>query len=522
MKNTSGKMRIALAIAFAIGAGHSPLGSVAFAAAVDREWPAYNNDLLGQRFSPLKEINRGNVANLKQVCSIKIQEGGSFQASPIVVDGVMYVTTAHDTVAVDPTTCAEKWRHKFISADEDVFPNNRGVAYENGRLFRGTPTGAFFALDAATGKVLWNNQIGNPALGEFVAVAPVASGGLVYTAIAGSDWGIRGRILAFDSATGREVWRFNTIPTGEELGADTWKNKKSALTGGGGVWTTLTLDASTGELLIPVGNPAPDLDAAYRPGDNLFTDAIVSLDARTGKLLWYHQHKKNDSIDHDLSAAPVIFRDPDVRDIVAYAGKDGRLTALDRNSKKVLYSTPVTTIENINAVASEAGAHVCPGLLGGVEWNGPAYDPKSNSLFVGSVDWCTTFKKGASKYVQGEFFYGGDPIMDAQYKGGWITALNASTGAVKWKFQSEKPVVSGITPTGGGLVFAGDTAGKFYGFDSESGKVLYSLDSPGMIAGGVITYTVKGKQYVAFTSGNVSRITFGALGDPSVIVLALP
>jgi PQQ-dependent dehydrogenase (methanol/ethanol family) len=487
----------------------------------DRGWPTYNNDLLGQRFSVLKQINKSNVVGLKQACSIKVQEGGSFQTSPIIVAGTMYATTARDTIAIEPTTCAEKWRHTFASPDDDVFPNNRGVAYANGRLFRGTPTGALFALDATTGKQLWVDQIGNSALGEFVSAAPVAWGGLVFTAIAGGDWGARGRVLAFDAETGREVWRFNTIPSGNEFGADTWKNKKSILTGGGGVWSTMSLDVTTGELLVPVGNPAPDLNAEYRPGDNLFTDSILSLDARTGKLIWYHQQKKNDSIDHDIGAAPVMFRDPNIRDIVVYAGKDGQLVALDRHTKKKIYSTAVTTIKNVSAVATEAGVHVCPGLNGGVEWNGPAYDPKLNSLFVGAVDWCSIFKKGPPKYAHREHFIGGDPIMDKDATG-WITSVDASSGKIKWKYKTEKPVVSGITPTAGGLVFAGDTSGKFFAFDSETGKPLYTLDTPGMIAGGVVTYSIKGKQYVAFTSGNVSRLTFGELGDPTLIVLALP
>ena len=186
-----------------------------------------------------------------------------------------------------------------------------------------------------------------------------------------------------------------------------------------------------------------------------------------------------------------------------------------------MYTTPVTTIDNVDAVATEAGVHVCPGLNGGVGWNGPSYDPKLNALFVGSVDWCSTFKKGPPKYIQGELFFGGDPIMD-KVATGWITALDGSTGKVKWKYKTEKPVVSGITPTAGGLVFAGDTSGKFFAFDSETGKPLYMLEAPGMIAGGVVTYSVKGKQYVAFTSGNVSRLTFGELGSPTIIVLALP
>lgn len=519
LKRSESMLRVGASLAFLLPS--LAVSAIAGEGNADRGWPSYNNDLLGQRFSPLNQIDKKNVANLQKVCTAKIQEGGSFQTSPIVVSGVMYVTTARDTIALDPVTCAERWRHTFVSVDEDVFPNNRGVAYSNGRLFRGTATGSFYALDAATGRILWSNQIGNPEIGEFVSAAPVASSGLVYIAIAGGDWGIRGRVLAFDQETGREVWRFNTIPTGEEFGADTWKNEKSALTGGGGVWSTMSLDVSTGELLVPVGNPAPDLNAEYRPGDNLFTNAIVSLDARTGKLLWYHQHKKNDSLDHDISSAPTIFRDPDVRDIIAYAGKDGQLTALDRQTKAKIYSTPVTTVDNITAVTSDAGIHVCPGFGGGVEWNGLAYDRKLNTLFAGAVDWCSFFKKGPAKYIQGEFFFGGEFTMDKE-AAGWVTAVNASTGAVKWKYRTEKPVVSGISPTAGGIVFAGDTSGKFFAFDSESGKPLFTYATPGMIAGGIVTYSVKGKQYVAFTSGNVSRMTFGELGDPSIIVMSLP
>ena len=518
----SNKRALAFAVALTAGVVHFAASPPAAAESADRGWLNYNNDYLGQRFSPLKQIDKKNVVTLKQVCSIKVQEGGSLHASPIVVDNVMYVTTARDTIAIDPVTCAEKWRNKFVSPDEDVFPNNRGVAYDNGKLFRGTATGAFFAMDAATGKVLWTDQVGNPGIGEFLAAAPVAWNGLVFMGVAGGDWGVRGRVIAFDEETGRQVWSFTTIPTGDEFGADTWTNKKSALTGGGGVWTTLTLDPSNGELLVPVGNPAPDLIASYRPGDNLFTDSVISLDARTGKLRWYHQEHKNDSIDHDIAAAPVVFRDPDIRDIVAFAGKDGVLVGLDRATREVIYKTPVTTQDNAEGVADPKGAHVCPGLLGGVEWNGPAYDPKKNTLFVGAVDWCTTFKEGKPVYVQGELFFGGDPAMDKNVNGGWVTAVNASDGAVRWKYKTEFPVISGVTPTAGGVVFVGDTSGKFFGFDADDGKVLYSMKSPGMIAGGVITYSVKGKQYVAFTSGNTSRITFGELGDPSVIILALP
>ena len=487
------------------------------------DWPAYNNDYMGQRYQRLKQINTRNVAELKEVCRVQLQEGGPFQTGPVVIDGVMYVTTARLTFALDAATCKEKWRHAYESAREDVWPVNRGVAVINGRVIRGTPDGHLLALDAQSGALIWQNMVGDSLLGEFLSGAPIGWNGLVFTATAGSDWGVRGRVLAFDVLTGREVWRFDTIPTGDQPGAETWQNKKSALTGGGGSWSTLSLDITTGELFVPVGNPAPDMFPDYRPGDNLYTDSLVVLDARTGALKWYHQVKANDGIDHDLGAAPTLFRSPDIHDIVVFGGKDGFVTAIDRATRKPIYRVPVTTIDNVAARPTDAGVHVCPGLLGGVEWNGGSYDPVNGAIYFGAVDWCGTFKKGDAKYVAGEFFFGGEPTLDPpDQAAGWVTSLNAVSGEVKWKYKAAKPVVSGITSTSGGVVFGGDTGGNFFALDSQTGKPLYTLATQGMIAGGVVTYQAGGKQYVALTSGNVSRITFGELGNPTLIVLGLP
>ncbi len=503
-----------------------PLGLANPANAADApqnvDWPAYNNDMLGQRYSPLKQVNAGNVASLQEVCRVKIQDGGSFHTGPIVVEGTMYVTTARDTVALDPHTCKEMWRNTYRSSIEDVWPVNRGVAYSNGRLFRGTPNGRLLAIDAKTGKQIWEDVVGDPARGEFLSGSPVAWNGVVYTGTAGGDWGNRGRVVAFNAEDGRELWRFNLIPAPNEPGADTWQVKKSALTGGGGTWTTLTLDVTTNELIVPVGNPAPDLNAEYRPGDNLYTDSVVVLDARTGALKWYHQLKAHDGVDHDIAAAPTLYRSPEMQDVMAIGGKDGYVVGVDRETRKVLYRTAVTSVDNEAAIPTEAGVHVCPGLLGGVEWNGAAFDLPRNSLYIGAVDWCAVFKKGGSKWVAGELFYGGDPIQDpVDQASGWVTAINASNGAVKWQYHAAAPVVGGITPTAGNVVFGGDTKGTFFALDSNTGKPLLSMPTSGMIAGGVVTYAVEGKQYVAFTSGNVSRLTFGNLGDPTIVVLGL-
>ena len=193
----------------------------------------------------------------------------------------------------------------------------------------------------------------------------------------------------------------------------------------------------------------------------------------------------------------------DIQDIVVFGGKDGFVTAIDRATRKPIYRVPVTTIDNVAARPTDAGVHVCPGLLGGVEWNGGSYDPVNGAIYFGAVDWCGTFKKGDAKYVAGEFFFGGEPTLDPpDQAAGWV--------------------VSGITSTSGGVVFGGDTGGNFFALDSQTGKPLYTLATQGMIAGGVVTYQAGGKQYVALTSGNVSRITFGELGNPTLIVLGLP
>jgi alcohol dehydrogenase (cytochrome c) len=488
----------------------------------EEDWPGYNNDYQSQRFSPLHQITTKNVASLKEICRIKVQDGGSFHAGPVVVDGTMYVTAGRDTIAIDPRNCRQKWRNTYTSSYEDVWSVNRGAAFSNGRVFRGLPDGALIAIDAGTGKTIWKDQVGDPGLGEFLSGAPLAWNGVVYTGTAGSDWGVRGRVMAFDAQDGRELWRFNLIPTGNEPGAETWQVKKSALTGGGGTWTALTLDVTRNELLIPVGNPAPDLDAEYRPGDNLYTDSVVALDARTGALRWYHQFKAHDGVDHDMAAAPVLYRTPDLQDFIAAAGKDGMLVGLDRETHQEVFRTPITTVENENAIPTEKGDHVCPGLLGGVEWNGPAYDRKNNALVVGAVDWCAVFKKGPPTYIAGELFYGGDPVQDPpETAHGWITAVDAATGKVKWKDRIDAPVIGAVSPTAGGVTFAGDIKGNFFALDSATGKQLFTTQTGGMIAGGIATYELEGKQYVAVTSGNVSRVTFGLLGDPTVIVMGL-
>jgi PQQ-dependent dehydrogenase (methanol/ethanol family) len=484
------------------------------------QWLSINNHLDGQRFSPLQEITPANAAQLREVCRLQIDGPTTFHAGLVVVDGVIYTNTGLETVAMDATTCALRWKFTYLPDEGRASASNRGLAVLDGRVFRGTGDARLIALDATTGKLLWKSVIGSPRLGESATAAPLASAGVVYMGIGGSEFGVRGRVMAYDAQTGRELWRFNTIPTGNEVGAATWKRPKAAKTGGGGIWGSMTLDVSTGELFVPVGNPWPDIDKAYRPGDNLFTDSMVVLDARTGALKWWHQVTPADWEDKDLASAPVLYRDSQVRDVLAFAGKDGYLRGIDRDTHEEIFHTPVTTIEAQRDGATPTGVRMCPGSAGGVEWNGPALDSLNNTLITGSVDVCFIVKLGTTKYSSDAPSFGGTVEPDGPSTG-WVTAVDSETGAIRWRYHAEKPIVAGVTPTAGGVTFTGDLDGNFLVFNSKTGELLSKTPTGGAMAGGVVTYEAGGKQYVAFASGNVSRNAFGALGVPSVVIMAL-
>jgi alcohol dehydrogenase (cytochrome c) len=494
------------------------------AQALPGPWPTYNNGYDGQRFSPARKITPANVATLKRVCEAQLGDAGSFHSGLVVIDRTLYVTTPHTTVAIDAADCTIRWRHVYKPEQDEVYSVNRGVAYLDGRVFRGTTDGRVFALDAKTGKQLWLVKAGDPTQGEFFSSAPIAWNGLLFIGAAGGDWGIRGYVLALDAKTGREKWRFYTIPMGNEPGADTWQKPETAAHGGAAMWTSYTLDTTTGELFVPTGNPAPDYSPDWRPGANLYADSLVVLDALTGQLKWYHQFVSNDGLDYDFGAAPALYSGGDGARLLAAGSKDGNLYGIDRSTQQVLFKTPVTTIENAGVRPTPEGVRVCPGPLGGVEWNGPAVDPGSRTIYVGSVDFCFKIASapGTPEFKQGGLYFGTTqtPIGGAEAARGWVHAVDGATGNVLWKYHADAPVVAGVTPTAGGLVFSADLNGNLFALDARTGAELYKLNTGGAVAGGVITYETAGKQYVATTSGNVSRMTFtSSAGSPKVIIL---
>lgn len=491
-----------------------------------RDWLYHTHDYSGARYAALDQIDARNAGQLRPVCVFQVGDEGNFQTGPIVYQGTMYITTTLGTVALDATTCRPKWRHTWLPRDNEVWRNNRGVAIKDGYLVRGTSDGYLVALNAGTGALVWAVKAADAKQGETFTMAPLVFEDLVLIGPAGSENAISGWVGAFRLRDGSPVWKFQTVPGATLAGSESWRNPKGIKLGGGAVWTPFTLDVEKGELFVAVTNPAPDLPANLRPGDNRYTNSAVVLEVRTGKLLWYKQTVPNDSHDWDLTQVSPLFRAQvggrESR-LVATVGKDGILRTLDRDSHEVVYSTAVTTIKNVDAPVTPEGVEACPGLLGGVEWNGPALHRELNMLYVNAVDWCTKYTSAETvRHIPGRVYMGGTFELGAESQG-WLTAMDASTGAVKWKYQSKRPMVSAVTATKGNVVFTGELTGDFLALDARDGKVLYRFNTGGGIGGGVVTYQEAGKQYVAVMSGKPSPFWVSEIaGAPTVFLFALP
>jgi alcohol dehydrogenase (cytochrome c) len=499
----------------------------------DGDWPGYNRTLDSQRYSPLNQITTENAGSMKQICTFDSGESVNFQSGIVVVNNLMYVTTEKNTFAIDPATCQQKWKHQYDKPTPEGLRVNRGVAYADGKIFRGINSGYLMALDANTGQFLWESKMADPAKGETIPAAPIAWNGMVFIGQAGGDnKGVRGRMSAFNQADGKQVWSFDLVPvTGP--GSETWppETPENPRTGGA-TWTSYSLDHTKSLLYLPVGNAAPDFDIKLRPGLNLYTNSVVVLDAKTGAFREHYQLTPNDFHDWDIASAPALIRTSGGKNLIVAAGKDGILHAVDPSQKREIYKTPVTTIENADTpLSADKEVRFCPGTQGGVEWNGPAFDPTANLIFVNSVDVCFSLKlvPETLKGEPGTPYTGGtgpnEPFgkFDPKEKWkGWVTAINAEDGSVRWKFQSPTPMLGGITATGGGLVLTGDLKGDLYAFSAGNGKQLWKQNTGSPIGGGVVTYLANGKQFVGVATGMASMLWQTKAGHAKVVIYGLP
>jgi glucose dehydrogenase len=325
-------------------------------------------------------------------------------------------------------------------------------------------------------------------------------------------------MMAFHVEDGTLAWSFDLIPGANEAGAETWQNPDSVKHGGGAAWVTFALDRDTGTLFVPVGNPGPDYHKDMRPGANLFTISTVALDARSGKLRWWYQLRPND--DHDWDATVVSLFDSNGRKLVATAGKEGILHVVDRDSGKLVFKLPVTTMLNHDEPLTPEGVRVCP--VAGVQWNGAAHSLSTGLLYVNAIDWCTIFKAGPEpKWVATVPYTGlanGWGTNDPTSKwSGWINAIDPKKGEMAWRVHMPTPMYAALTPTAGNVVFTGDLNGNFLAVDARNGRTLYSFNTGGPIAGGVITYEQKGRQYVAVASGS-SGGSIPLTGSATVVI----
>lgn len=489
-----------------------------------RDWLTHTHDLAGTRYSNLGQVTAANVSRLHVACSFQVGEPAGFQTGPVVYQGTMYLTAGWSTFAIDAATCRTKWRHDWPNALGGN-PTHRGVAIMDGRVVRGTADGYLLALDAADGTLLWSRKIADVNRGERITMPPLIYEDLIYIGPAVSENAIKGWVGAFRLQDGQRVWRFNIVPEPGEPGAETWKQPAGFPVGGGGVWTPLSIDAQRGLLHVAATNPAPDFPSEFRGGTNLYTNSALALHLKTGQLAWYDQMVPEDDHDWDLAQVAPLYQatvSGAKRDLMATVGKDGVLRVLDRETKRRLFETPVTTIENVDAPVTRSGTHACPGVLGGVEWNGPTFHPGAGLLVVPAVDWCGTFAISDDiRFVPGENFLGGTYKFDGT-KQGWVTAIDAATGKVRWRYRSVQPVVAAVTATAGGLVFAGELTGDLVALDVATGAVRFRHNTGGPVGGGIVSYEVGGRQYIAVASGRPSRFWIDQFpGASTVTVLAL-
>lgn len=492
------------------------------------DWLHSNHDYSGQRFVDLKQITQQNVSTLRPAGLYQAGDTKAFQNNPIVYHGVMYITTTWATIALDATNGKLRWRHDWKPKSIEVWAANRGAAIKEGRVVRATTDGYLFALDMATGKMLWEKKVVDSRKNEgSFNIAPVIFEDLVMVGLGISEQGVKGWIGAFKLENGDAVWRFNTVPDDSDPAAKTWGKPEAKLHGGGAVWAPLSLDSEKGLVYVPVANPAPDFYDDIRPGANLYTCSMIVLDARTGKLQWHYQLVPHDTHDWDATQAGPLFTSTigvQTRKLVATAGKDGLLHVLDRETREQMYETAVTTRLNTDAPLTKEGVRACPGVLGGVLWNGPAFNPRTNMLYVPAVDWCGIFKKAEdARFVEGQTYMGGSYIADAPEKArGWLTAIDASTGKVIWRYESPKPMLAAVTTTSADLVFAGELTGDLIALNARTGKLLYRFNVGGPMNGGIVTYAINGKQYVAVATGSASGFWGAAPGSSTIIIFSLP
>jgi alcohol dehydrogenase (cytochrome c) len=496
-----------------------------------------NGNYAQTRFHPARQIERGNVKNLHVAWIFQTDVKESLETSPIVIDGIMYVTTSFSHVyALDAKTGAQLWHYNHKMGLVTTYccgPNNRGVQVLGDLVYVATLDAKLVALKAKTGEVAWQTDIADPELGYSETMAPTVIKDKVLIGTNGGEYGIRGFIKAYDAKTGKLVWTFNTIPentvgvwatkdaTGRDMHRDIQAEKDQfAKTGdpfqklGGGVWQNPAVDLATNRIYFVVGNPSPDLDGSVRPGDNLYTDSLVSLDLDTGKYVCHLQYIAHDVWDLDAVSPPVLVdvKDKNGKTIpgVLHAGKTGHIYVHDRKDCSLIrYSQAMVPQENMWVLPTKEGARMLPGANGGVEWSPIATDPGQGLAYAINLHQPMTYQVENSAYPNGKLWLGGAfKAIPGEAQAGNITAVDYNTGKIKWQVKTPEPMIGGILATAGGLVFTGEGNGKFAAYNSTTGKELWNFRAGAGVNAPPSTYMVGGKQYVVVGAGGNTQVDF--------------
>ena len=516
------------------------------------DWLQVNGGYSQTRYFPGNQINKGNVKKLRPAFIFQTDVLESMEVAPLVVDGVMFLTTSYNHVyAIDAKTGKEYWHYAHNMGPITVYccgPNNRGVAALDGRLFMGTLDAKLVALDAKTGKKLWETQIEDPEKGYSETMAPVAVDGKVLIGTNGGEYGIRGFVKAFDAKTGDLLWTFHTIPetghegvwakydaTGRDMHRDIAAEKKTLAdkggdfyqTLGGGVWMTPAIDRETNTVFFVVGNPSPDLYGDIRPGDNLYTDSMVAIDLNTGKLKWYSQYIAHDVWDLD-AVSPVILttakgNDGKVHKVAIHGGKTGHVYVNDRETGELIrFSEPMIPQENLWALPTPQGTRMLPGANGGVEWSPMAVNEKLKLAYAANLHQPMTYHVEAAEYPGGDKLWlgGAFKVIPSEKQWGRLAAVNIDSGKIAWKADTEQPLMGGVLATGGDLVFTGEGNGSFNAYDARNGKKLWSFQAGAGVNAPPVSYMVDGKQYIAVAAGGNTQLNFKR--GNSIIVFSLP
>ena len=504
-----------------------------------QNWLTYSGTPLSHRYSQLNQVTPANVKDLELQWIYQASSLEKFEATALVVDGILYTVQApNDIVALDAATGRTFWTYSYNPSPK-AHPCcghvNRGLAILGNTLFMGTVDAHLVAVDAKNGHLIWDTTVAKAASGYALTHAPLVVKDKVIVGTAGGEFGIRGFIAAYNVHTGKEAWRFYTVPGPGEPGNKTWGGD-SWKTGGGSIWVTGSFDPALNLTYWGIGNPGPDWNGDPRPGDNLYSDSVVALDADTGKLKWYYQFSPHDEFDHDSVQIPLLadLEWPDqagqkkLRKVMLWANRNGVFYVLDRATGQFLLGKPFTEVNWLNGfdekgrpiraagkVPTVEGTAIYPGSEGATNWYSPSYSPRTGLFYVSTWDgYSSIFFRVPVKYTEGRVYAGGWPqshVPDGRATEnfrkdnegyGAVRAIDPLTGQRRWEFKMNDVTDAGVLTTASDLLFSGGREGYFFALDAGTGALLWKATLGGVVASGPMTYSVDGRQYVSVAAGN--------------------